>query len=468
MGRDIDLLFWSNAFWGAGNGFYAYLLPLYVAELGATPQEIGGLLGLVTAVRVLVYLPGGLLADRFSRKPLMLLGWLLAPAAMAVFWRARAWPEAVPALVLFGAVEVCAPAYQSYIAVAAPPRDVARAFTWMVVAVTAGAAVSAPAGGWIAQAAGLRWLFAGAFAGYAASTLFVALLRPQPGRAHRTSRSPTPRHLGRPGRPAQPPRPLIAARFLIRPVGELGGAVRALWSPAFAGALATTGALLFCANLAQPLAPNWLVQRYGFALRDVGSFGAVSALGGAAFALILGRVHARRSGARALALAIVTLVAYAVLLLFARAWLLAAAAYLLRGAFGTLSSITAALMARALAASADGSVRSTATGAAAAAGNSNDSGASARPNRTVPSLTPDKGDKDQTERLGLAFALLKTVDAVALTVSAYAAGVLFGIAPPLPFVASGGALAVLLAAVVMLPRMRRPSRNLRVAAANPT
>jgi hypothetical protein len=86
----------------------------------------------------------------------------------------------------------------------------------------------------------------------------------------------------------------------------------------------------------------------------------------------------------------------------------------------------------------------------------------------VPSPIPGRADKDQTERLGLAFALLKTVDAVALTVTAYAAGVLYGVAPPLPFVASAGALAVLLAVVVIRPRTRRPSRNLRVAAANPT
>lgn len=444
LGRDIDLLVVSNFLWGIGSGFYSYLLPLYVAELGAEPAQIGLVLALTSVVQAIVYIPAGVLADCLGRKPLMLFGWSLGPAAAVVFGLASTWQQLIPAVVLLAAVAWCAPAYHSYIAAAAGPRDLPRAFTTMFVAVTVGATLTAPLGGWLGQVVGLRWLFAGAFAGYLASTLVVALLRPQSvprrkaqgargkqeearGQVQVSGRSwvqgesngtPIAGHSGSQSSAPGPQSPRRGGRLRLR-----WEALPEVWSGRLAATLALTAALMFTANLAQPLAPNWLADTYGFTPVDIGGFGAASALGGAALAIALGRLQQYRGPQWALAAAGLGLLAYVALLLGSVTWLLAAAAYVLRGVFSILSSLAVALVAGVL------------TGQAQEGGEGSPGGRS----------------------IGLGFALYNTASAVAVTLSTYAAGWLYGLAAPFPFVASAALLAPLLSVVwLVAPRIVRP------------
>lgn len=385
LGRDVDLLVLANVLWGVGTGLYNYLLPLYVAQLGAAPAQIGFVLALTSVVQAVVYVPAGMLADRLGRKPLMLFGWLMGPTAMLVFFLAGTWQHLVPAVVLLAAVAWCAPAYHSYIAAAAGPRDLPHAFTLMFVGATLGAALSAPVGGWLAETLGLRWVFAGACIAYLCSTFVIALLHAQ------SPQRPAPGGL----------RPRTRPRW---------GALLEVWGGALAAALALTAALKFATNLAQPLAPNWLTDAYGFTPADIGSFGGASALGGAALALALGRLQQRRGPQWALPVAVLSLLGYATLLLAAGSWLLAAIAYVLRGTFQVMHQLVVALVAGVL------------TGQAHAGGES---------------ATGGRG-------MGLGFALHNTATAAAVTLSTYTAGWLYGVWAPLPFLASAALLVPLL------------------------
>ena len=399
MGRDVDLLVAANVFWGMGTGFYSFLLPLYVAQLGAGPAQIGFVLALTGMVQALVYVPAGLLAGRLGRKQLMVFGWSLGPLSMLVFLAAQTWQQLIPGVVLLAAVAWCAPAYHAYIASAAGPRDMAHAFLMTFVGVTAGMALSAPVSGWLAAAVGLRWTFAGAFVAFAVPTATVALVRPQP-RAHASQPG-----AGAAGKTQTPVAPHVVAAS-GRPA-RLRCAFAEAWSPQLAAALALTSGSVFAANLGQPLAPNWLTDRYGFSAVDIGRFGSASALGGAVLGMGLGRLQRRRGPHWALPVAAGALLAYTVLLLVAGSGAVAVAAYALRGVYTMLPSLAVAVVARVLADQ---------RGAAGGTGGRMDRG----------------------------FALYNTGNAVAVTLSTFAAGWLYGLRGASPFALSAVLLCVVL------------------------
>jgi MFS family permease len=389
MGRDVDLLVAANVFWGMGTGFYAFLLPLYVAQLGAAPAQIGFVLALTGVVQALVYIPAGLLADRVGRKQMIVGGWALGPLAMLVFLAAQTWQQLIPGIVLLAAVAWCAPAYHAYIATAAGQRDMSHAFLMMFVGVTLGMALSAPASGWLAATAGLRWTFAGALVAFSLSTAIVALLRPQL-RSHREV-----------GEPVVTPH-VVAATRRRRPLTEV-------WTPPLAAALALTSGTIFAANLGQPLAPNWLADRYGFSAVDIGRFGSASALGGAVLGIALGRLQRRHGTHWALPVAAAALLGYTALLLVAANGFVAVAAYSLRGVYTMLPSLAVAVVARVL--------------------------AEQRPNTAG---RPGGG------RMELGFAVYNTGNAIAVTLSTYAAGWLYGVHGATPFALSAGLLCVVI------------------------
>ena len=78
---------------------FLYIQPLYIASLGANPEQIGLTLASSGLMVILLYIPIGLWADRRGRKPVILagwfLGWLLPPITLAA---ALAGVMPIPAL----------------------------------------------------------------------------------------------------------------------------------------------------------------------------------------------------------------------------------------------------------------------------------------------------------------------------------------------------------------------------------
>ncbi|HVG96888.1 MAG TPA: MFS transporter, partial [Chloroflexota bacterium] len=275
--RNNALLLLSNFFWGLGSGLYAAIWPVHLARLGAAPAQIGLALSITTAVSVVVYIPAAALAGRLGRKRTMLLGWSMGPASALVFALATTWEQLLPGIVLLALVALCSPAYLGYIATAARGRDLPRLYAMMTAAVSGAAVLSSPLGGHLAEVAPMPWLFAGVGLAYILSALVVAALddleSPPAGR-------PAVRPAARPG-PAAQRGTLHAYRALL--------SERRLMI-----LLAAQLALVGCANLAQPLAANWLVLTYGYSLGDIGLLGAATAAAAVFWGLILGRIASRR------------------------------------------------------------------------------------------------------------------------------------------------------------------------------
>jgi predicted MFS family arabinose efflux permease len=413
--RDTALLVAANLLWGIGSGLYAAIWPLFVQRLGASPVQIGLALSLTTACSIVVFIPGATIARRLGRKRAMALGWLMGPASSVVFGLATTWEQLLPGIVILALVGLQTPAYLGYIARNVANRDLPRVYSLMASAVSVGTVLSSPLGGWLADATDMRLLFWGVGGAYGVSLLCVLALDEQPDA------------------PA-PPAP--------------GGLRRAL---AGYGALLTDGALLrplgiqllllAAANLAQPLAVNWLVAAYGYSLSQIGILGAVAALASVGWASLLGRIAARRGTPAAVLTAAALVALGAVSLLAASTLLVGVLAHVLRGAFSALRALS-----NGVAASVLRPVMEPATTPPAEGPHTRpvDSAASADRRTQTP---PRRVRHTQPGHVERGFAVYSTLLNAVLALSTFAAGALYQVDPVLPFAFS--ALGVVPVAVVL-------------------
>jgi MFS family permease len=70
--RDLKLLAASIFLWGTGESLFVYIVPLYMARLGASPAQVGNVYGLGAAAMGLSTIPAGILSDSWGRKQVML------------------------------------------------------------------------------------------------------------------------------------------------------------------------------------------------------------------------------------------------------------------------------------------------------------------------------------------------------------------------------------------------------------
>jgi len=71
---DLKLIFLSLFLWTFGIGLYTYIWSLFLREIGADSTQVGTvyLLGFLAAA--LTMIPGGLLANKYDLKPIIIIG----------------------------------------------------------------------------------------------------------------------------------------------------------------------------------------------------------------------------------------------------------------------------------------------------------------------------------------------------------------------------------------------------------
>jgi len=105
------------------------LLPLYARAGGATTGRIGLLMGAFTVVAAASAIPGGLLADRFGRRRLIVVGLAISAAASFALPLSQTVPVLAGVLALAGwAMAALTPAVMAYIGEVGGPAGAGRAY----------------------------------------------------------------------------------------------------------------------------------------------------------------------------------------------------------------------------------------------------------------------------------------------------------------------------------------------------
>jgi MFS family permease len=178
LNRDLKLIFASNFSGAFGDGLYAYIWPLYIRTLGADSAEVGIVFSLLFFVAALTPLPGGILADRYDRKKLVVLGWLLWIPVPLIFSFAEHWTHMLPGAALYGLM-LSGPATNAYVATMAQKEKMTQTFALLSSAWWFGYIFSPAVGGYLSTAIGIKWVFRLSFALFVVSTFLLLFISSQ-------------------------------------------------------------------------------------------------------------------------------------------------------------------------------------------------------------------------------------------------------------------------------------------------
>lgn len=171
--RDQWLIYFSQMTWGISSGLWLHLQPLYIRSLGADPQEVGATLSLAGLLVIFVYVPMGLIADRWRRKPIIVASWILGTLATLLIGLAPDWRWAIPAFSLNLLSSFSRPAVAGHVAATDHSDNPSRTFAFLWTGFSLGSILSPSVGGWIAEVWGLRTVFYVATVVGAISTLIM-------------------------------------------------------------------------------------------------------------------------------------------------------------------------------------------------------------------------------------------------------------------------------------------------------
>jgi len=121
--RDIWLICLSNIIGAFGEGLYFWGFPIYVRTLQADYVQLGLIFSALYGVAALVPLPGGLLADRFDRKKILILSWTPWIFAPLIYSFADNWTQLIPGTICWGASMLGLPAITAYVITSVNDRE---------------------------------------------------------------------------------------------------------------------------------------------------------------------------------------------------------------------------------------------------------------------------------------------------------------------------------------------------------
>ncbi len=266
MNRDLLLMTLSLLAWGVGDGLFYHFQPLYLAELGASPEGIGRVLGVAGALMTVVHLPMGRVVDRWGPHRLLGAGWAVGTLGAVCMAAARSLPLFVVGLWLYHVSLFVMVPLQAYLSLVRGRFSLGRVLTLTSAAFNLGTVLGPWLGGRMAAAWGLSRVYAVAAGLFVLSTALVLRTRPHPWNDGDHA-------------------PAAARASLRRALRELP---RPVW--AF---VVWTLVVFVLVTVPQPLLPNFLREQRGVSLPVIGELGTMYALGATAANAALGALTAR-------------------------------------------------------------------------------------------------------------------------------------------------------------------------------
>ena len=304
MSRDLLIFALTLFTWGIGESMFFIFQPLYLQQLGASPLQIGTILGAMGIALAAAHIPAGYLADRLGRRPLIWTAWLLGTIAAWVMALAPSLPLFITGMLLYNLTAFVSSPMNSYITAARGNLSLPRVLTFISASYNAGAIIGPWLGGQIADRYSLNTIYFISASLFIVSCLFILFLRPQP---------------------VDPPQHKDEPR-------------QAFFTPRLAVYLGVTFLAMFAMYLPQVLAPNYLQNERGLDYGQIGQLGSISGAGIVLLNLALGSLTARIG----FLVAQVAMLAYALLLWKGGQFGFYALAYALVGGFRVARSLAIA------------------------------------------------------------------------------------------------------------------------------
>ena len=160
IGRNNQLYMLTNFLFAFGTGLWLNLRPLYLADLGAAPKQIGLALAIGGFSAGVLPIPAGIISDRFGPRRVIIFSWLVALLGAVLTALAPTWQFATLGIVVWSLTLAANPAVTTFVMLSMPAElrgeNLEKAFSW-VFRVWPFAMLFAPAvGGWVANRWGIR------------------------------------------------------------------------------------------------------------------------------------------------------------------------------------------------------------------------------------------------------------------------------------------------------------------------
>lgn len=261
MNRNLFFIAAALLFWGFGEGMFFNFVPIRLeSDFLLTKQQIGLALGAFGFFMAITHLPGGHLADRIGRRPLLIIAWLVGMVSTLIMGLAKTLPVYIIGLLGYGLTAFVASPLSSYVTAARGKWEVGTVLSLTSAMFNLGMALGPVTGGWIAEHYGMNSSYLVAFVVFVISNLCLVSIQSQPIDTHD---------------PAAPPQGLLKnTRF-----------VNFLMIYAF---------VIFATYLAQPLTPNFLKGVRDLSLTETGWIFSAGALGNSVMTFAFSRLNPRR------------------------------------------------------------------------------------------------------------------------------------------------------------------------------
>lgn len=261
MNRNLFFVAAALFLWGFGEGMFFNFVPIYLeTEFFLGKQQIGLILGAFGFFMAITHIPGGHLADRFGRRPLLILAWALGLFSTLAMGLAEKLPLYMIGVFGYGLTAFVASPLGSYVTAARGKWGVGTALSLTTATFNLGMALGPVTGGWIAEHYGMRASYLVASVIFFFSLLCIVFIQRQPIDHHDPE--------------APPP---------------------SLWNNLrFTSFLMVFAFAVFAMYIAQPLTPNFLTGVRELTLTETGWVFSAGALGNSLLAFAFSRANPRR------------------------------------------------------------------------------------------------------------------------------------------------------------------------------